>query len=62
MTASKKKPYRKPSLKRVVLVPEENVLAVCYDVTGGLAWPNANPCYPPSPTPCSEPPTGIFAP
>lgn len=41
MKEKTRKAYRKPVLERVVLVPEENVLAVCYDLTGSGVFGNS---------------------
>ena len=35
-----KKEYQKPVLERLVLIPKENVLAVCFDITGSTPWPD----------------------
>jgi hypothetical protein len=49
MPAEQKKAYQKPVLERVVLVPQENVLAVCHSVTGSgdITSPScqASVCY-----------------
>jgi hypothetical protein len=37
-----KKEYRKPTLERLVLIPRENVLAVCNTGTGSGSYPNIN--------------------
>lgn len=36
---AEKKRYQKPTLERVVLIPEENVLAVCHDMSGTGVYP-----------------------
>jgi len=33
-----KKEYQKPTLERLVLIPRENVLAVCFDLTGSGSY------------------------
>lgn len=53
MPPEQKKVYQKPVLERVVLVPQENVLAVCHSVTGSNEYLNSscqtvNPCFGPS--------------
>lgn len=40
MSPKAKNSYRKPVLERVVLVPDENVLAACYDLSGSGAFGN----------------------
>lgn len=35
---AEKKRYEKPILERVALIPRENVLAACYDLTGTGYW------------------------
>ena len=48
-----KKLYEKPTLERLVLIPSENVLAVCSAGTGTGSFGNdqctiANPCFTPT--------------
>lgn len=40
MTEKPRKLYRKPIINRVVLVPDENILAGCRSYTGSLEWGN----------------------
>jgi len=46
-----KKEYQKPTLERLVLIPRENVLAVCYNLTGSGSFGNPN-CRLGSPNGC----------
>jgi hypothetical protein len=50
--AQKKKEYQKPILERLALIPRENVLAACADLTGSGDW-----TYPI----CDDPEDGCFA-
>jgi hypothetical protein len=50
--SKKKKVYQKPILERVVLIPQENVLAICEQGTGTGQYP------PPVPFPCFPPTLG----
>jgi hypothetical protein len=45
MLAEQKKPYRKPVLERVVLIPEENVLAVCATSQVGIGFYGNSICW-----------------
>jgi len=49
-----KKEYQKPTLERLVLIPRENVLAVCYQGTGSGSYLNPN-CSLVSPSGCFLP-------
>lgn len=57
MIVERKKLYQKPTLERVVLIPEENVLAVCMTFTGSGETNNIAGCQAPYPAGCEGPPT-----
>ena len=40
-----KKPYRRPQISRVRLVPEEATLQFCKDASGGPLGSGANKCF-----------------
>jgi hypothetical protein len=40
-----KKPYQKPTLTTVILIPEENVLAICEQGTATGEYNPPVPCY-----------------
>lgn len=46
-----KKEYQKPTLERLVLIPRENVLASCFNVSGSGSFGNPN-CSQGSPNGC----------
>lgn len=41
---AEKKRYQKPTLERVVLIPEENVLGVCHQGSGTGVYPGSELC------------------
>ena len=51
MKEKAKKPYKKPQMKRVDLVPDEATLAFCKQVGAGSTGLGANQC---DPAPCKS--------
>lgn len=56
MKGKAKKPYKKPQIKQVNLVPEEATLEFCKD-PGGATGQGANACLNPGAAQCKSPGT-----